>query len=127
MVLAAPVLHRHDADGSASTATANTSFYLASSGGSPYLYENLFWFFGHPEVYILALPGFGIVLEILPVFARKPLWGYRLAVAGMVGVALPQLHGLAAPPLRERHQREPAALLHADDRADLDPHRASSS
>jgi cytochrome c oxidase subunit I len=67
---------------------ANTSFYLASGGGSPYLYENLFWFFGHPEVYILALPGFGIVLEILPVFARKPLWGYRLAVAGMLGVTL---------------------------------------
>ncbi len=67
--------------------TANTSFYIASGGGSPYLYENLFWFFGHPEVYILALPGFGIVLEILPVFARKPLWGYRLAVAGMLGVA----------------------------------------
>jgi cytochrome c oxidase subunit 1 len=66
--------------------TANTSFYLASGGGSAYLYENLFWFFGHPEVYILALPGFGIVLEILPVFARKPLWGYRLAVAGMLGV-----------------------------------------
>jgi cytochrome c oxidase subunit 1 len=66
--------------------SANTSFYLASGGGSPYLYENLFWFFGHPEVYILALPGFGIVLEILPVFARKPLWGYRLAVAGMLGV-----------------------------------------
>jgi cytochrome c oxidase subunit 1 len=67
--------------------TANTAFFLASQGGSAYLYENLFWFFGHPEVYILALPGFGIVLEILPVFARKPLWGYRLAVAGMLGVA----------------------------------------
>jgi cytochrome c oxidase subunit 1 len=66
--------------------SANTSFFIASGGGSPYLYENLFWFFGHPEVYILALPGFGIVLEILPVFARKPLWGYRLAVAGMLGV-----------------------------------------
>jgi cytochrome c oxidase subunit 1 len=49
---------------------------------------NLWWFFGHPEVYILALPGFGIVLEILPVFTRKPLWGYRLAVAGMLGVTL---------------------------------------
>ena len=67
---------------------ANTSFFLASAGGSQYLYQNLFWFFGHPEVYILALPGFGIVLEILPVFARKPLWGYRLAVAGMLGVTL---------------------------------------
>jgi cytochrome c oxidase subunit 1 len=68
--------------------TADTSFFLASQGGSPFLWDNLFWFFGHPEVYILALPGFGIVLEILPVFARKPLWGYRLAVAGMFGVAL---------------------------------------
>jgi cytochrome c oxidase subunit 1 len=65
-----------------------TSFFLSPRGGSPYLWENLFWFFGHPEVYILALPGFGIVLEILPVFARKPLWGYRLAVAGMLGVTL---------------------------------------
>jgi cytochrome c oxidase subunit 1 len=67
---------------------ANTSYFIASAGGSPYLYQNLFWFFGHPEVYILALPGFGIVLEILPVFARKPLWGYRLGVAGMLGVTL---------------------------------------
>jgi cytochrome c oxidase subunit 1 len=68
--------------------TVQTGFFLSSAGGSPYLYENLFWVFGHPEVYILALPGFGIVLELLPVFARKPLWGYRLAVAGMLGVTL---------------------------------------
>ena len=68
--------------------TASTSFYTAATGGSPFLFENLFWFFGHPEVYILALPGFGIVLEILPVFTRKPLWGYRVAVAGLLGVTL---------------------------------------
>jgi cytochrome c oxidase subunit I len=68
--------------------TAQTSFFIPSAGGSSYLYENLFWVFGHPEVYILAIPGFGIVLELLPVFARKPLWGYRLAVAGMLGVTL---------------------------------------
>jgi cytochrome c oxidase subunit I len=68
--------------------TVDTSFFLSSQGGSPFLWDNLFWFFGHPEVYILALPGFGIVLEILPVFCRKPLWGYRLAVSGMFGVAL---------------------------------------
>ncbi len=86
MVLASPVLLAALLMGMLDR-TANTSFYLASAGGSAYLYENLFWFFGHPEVYILALPGFGIVLEILPVFARKPLWGYRLAVAGMLGVA----------------------------------------
>jgi cytochrome c oxidase subunit 1 len=87
MVLASPVLLAALLMGMLDR-VANTSYYLASGGGSPYLYENLFWFFGHPEVYILALPGFGIVLEILPVFTRKPLWGYRLAVAGMFGVAL---------------------------------------
>ena len=68
--------------------TSGTTFFVAGAGGSPFLFENLFWFFGHPEVYILALPGFGIVLEILPVFARKPLWGYRLAVSGLLGVTL---------------------------------------
>jgi cytochrome c oxidase subunit 1 len=68
--------------------TSGTTFFSSPTGGSPFLWENLFWFFGHPEVYILALPGFAIVLEILPVFARKPLWGYRLAVAGMLGVTL---------------------------------------
>ena len=68
--------------------TSATNFFITSVGGSPYLYENLFWFFGHPEVYILALPGFGIVLELMPVFARKPLFGYRLAVAAMLGVAI---------------------------------------
>jgi cytochrome c oxidase subunit I len=68
--------------------TAQTSFFVPGAGGSNFLYENLFWVFGHPEVYILALPGFAIVLEILPVFARKPLWGYRLAVAGLMGVTL---------------------------------------
>jgi cytochrome c oxidase subunit 1 len=68
--------------------TAQTSFFLPTGGGSPYLYQNLFWVFGHPEVYILALPGFAVVLELLPVFARKPLWGYRLAVSGLLGVTL---------------------------------------
>jgi cytochrome c oxidase subunit 1 len=67
---------------------AQTSFYLTSAGGSPYLFENLFWFFGHPEVYLLMLPGAGILLQLLPVFTRKPLWGYRVAVAGMLGIAL---------------------------------------
>ena len=68
--------------------TAQTGFFNSQTGGSPYLYENLFWIFGHPEVYILAIPGMGVLLEILPVFARKPVWGYRLAVTGMVGIAV---------------------------------------
>jgi cytochrome c oxidase subunit 1 len=87
MVLAAPVL----VDGVALLIldrAAQTSFYLTPAGGSSYLYENLFWFFGHPEVYLLMLPGAGILLQLLPVFTRKPLWGYRLAVLGMIGIAL---------------------------------------
>ena len=68
--------------------TAQTAFFTDTLGGSSYLYQNLFWFFGHPEVYILALPGFGIVSEIIPVFTRKPLFGYKVAAAGMIGVTL---------------------------------------
>jgi cytochrome c oxidase subunit I len=68
--------------------TAQTAFFVNQLGGSSYLYEDLFWFFGHPEVYILALPGFGIVSEIIPVFCRKPLFGYKIAAAGMLGVAI---------------------------------------
>ncbi len=87
MVLAAPVLIA-TLGMELLDRTAQTTFFVPGGGGSNYLYQNLFWVFGHPEVYILALPGFAIVLELLPVFARKPLWGYRLAVAGLLGVTL---------------------------------------
>ncbi len=87
MVLAAPMLIATLLM-AALDRTISTSFFIPGGGGSSYLFQNLFWFFGHPEVYVLALPGFGIVLELLPVFTRKPLWGYRLAVAGMLGVTL---------------------------------------
>jgi cytochrome c oxidase subunit 1 len=86
MMLAAPMLISALLMG-AMDRTVQTAFYVAGQGGSAYLFQNLFWVFGHPEVYVLALPGFGIVLELLPVFTRKPLWGYRLAVAGMLGVS----------------------------------------
>jgi len=68
--------------------TVQTAFYVTEHGGSSYLWQNLFWFFGHPEVYIMALPGFGIAGEILPVFTRRPLFAYKVAAAGMIGVAL---------------------------------------
>ena len=87
MFLAAPMLIAALLMG-AMDRTIQTAFYVAGQGGSSYLFQNLFWVFGHPEVYVVAIPGFGIVLELVPVFARKPLWGYRLAVAGMLGVAL---------------------------------------
>jgi cytochrome c oxidase subunit 1 len=54
-----------------------TTFYLADGGGDPLLWQHLFWFFGHPEVYVLLLPGVGIMLEVITVFARKPVFAYR--------------------------------------------------
>jgi cytochrome c oxidase subunit 1 len=87
LVLATPVLFSAGLFGILDK-TVQTAFFVSEHGGSSYLWENLFWFFGHPEVYIMALPGFGIVGEIIPVFTRKPLFAYRIAAAGMIGVAL---------------------------------------
>ena len=58
-----------------------THFFDPAEGGSVLLWQNLFWFFGHPEVYILVLPAFGIISEVLPVFARKPIFGYKAIAA----------------------------------------------
>ena len=65
-----------------------THFYDPANGGSPILWQHLFWFFGHPEVYILVLPGFGVISEVIPVFARKPIFGYKAIAAATLGIAV---------------------------------------
>jgi cytochrome c oxidase subunit 1 len=60
--------------------TLGTAFYAPELGGDPLLWQHLFWFFGHPEVYVVLLPALGFVLEVLPVFSRKPVFGYRWIV-----------------------------------------------
>ncbi|MGH2972769.1 MAG: cytochrome c oxidase subunit I [Gaiellaceae bacterium] len=64
-----------------------THFFIPSKGGSIVLYQHMFWFFGHPEVYIMVLPVFGIISEILPVFSRKPIFGYKAVAFSTIGIA----------------------------------------
>ena len=65
-----------------------TNFLNAAGGGDPVLYQHIFWFFGHPEVYIIAIPAFGVVSQVIPAFSRKPLFGYASMVYATASIAI---------------------------------------
>jgi len=65
-----------------------TSFFSAAGGGDPVLYQHIFWFFGHPEVYIIAIPAFGVISQVIPTFSRKPLFGYASMVYATASIAI---------------------------------------
>lgn len=64
------------------------NFFNAAEGGNPVLYQHLFWFYSHPAVYVFVLPGLGVISELLPVFSRKPLFGYKWIAMSSLGIAL---------------------------------------
>ena len=101
-------------------------FFVPGDGeaGSPILYQHVFWFFGHPEVYIMILPAMGIISEILPVFARKPIFGYKAIAFSTVAIGFFSMLVWAHHMFTVGHADIPEHLVHArldgDRRADRD-------
>ena len=90
-----------------------TDFFDPAGGGNPVLFQHLFWFFAHPQIYALILPAMGIVSEIVPVFARKPIFGYRAMVRATVVIAVFVVHRLGRAHVHGRHGDDLQRALHA--------------
>ena len=91
-----------------------THFFDPTAHGSPVLWQHLFWFFGHPEVYIMILPAFGIISEVIPIFSRKPIFGYKAIAASTAVIAFLAVARLGPPHVRLAGADRRARVLHAE-------------
>ncbi len=87
-------------------------FFDTQAGGSAVIWMHFFWIFGHPEVYVLIIPAFAIVSEIIPVFSRKPIFGYSIMVAATLSHRFPEPGRVGAPHVHHRHDFLCQRLLH---------------
>ena len=101
----------------------HTNFFQATFGGDVLSYQHIFWFYSHPAVYIMMLPGFGIVSEVISTHARKPIFGYRLMALALLGIVVLVVHRLGAPHVRQRHVQLAARADDDHDAADRGPDR----
>ena len=102
-----------------------THFFNPAEGGDALLWQHLFWFFGHPEVYIIFLPATGMVSAIVATFARRPVFGYLALVLSLIADRLPRLRPVGAPHVRDRAAAARRELLHRRQHDDRDPDRGA--